>query len=154
MTVAAESLIGTVIDEYAFPLEEGKIREFARAIHDPAERYTDAEAAAREGFAAIPAPLTFTVIAGHYRDARAAVEKLGLDIRRIVVGEVGWEYERPLVAGDRLHGRRVVVDVRTREGGRGGTMTIVTLETEFRDQHDDVVLRWRETLIERGRTGS
>jgi acyl dehydratase len=147
---ADRSLVGTVVDEVTFAVEEGKVREFALAIKDPAARYRDHDAAAAEGFESVPAPPTFTVVAGHYRDAAVAVNKLGLDITRIVVGEVEWEYERPVLVGDRLHGRRVVTDIRSREGGRGGRMTLVTLETEFRDQHGEVAVRQRETLIEAG----
>jgi acyl dehydratase len=122
-------MIGTVVDEFSFAVEAGKVREFARAI----------------GAAGESVPLTFSVVAGHYRDARAAVEKLGLDIRRVVVGEVEWEYARPLVVGDVLHGRRVVAGVRESKG-----MTFVTLETEFRDGAGDAALRQREVLIETG----
>jgi hydroxyacyl-ACP dehydratase HTD2-like protein with hotdog domain len=127
-------MIGTVVDEFSFGVEAGKVREFARAIGADGDLV----------------PLTFSVVAGHYRDARAAVEKLGLDIRRVVVGEVEWEYARPLVVGDQLSAQRVVVDVKTREGSRGGSMTLVTLETEFRDADGDVALRQREVLIETG----
>ena len=142
------SLVGQLVDEFSFGVEAGKVGEFARAIHDPAPRYRDEAAAAAEGFPGVPAPLTFTVVAGHHRDARAAVARLGLDTARVVVGEVEWTYERPVVVGDRLDGRRVVADVRSREGARGGAMTLVTLETEFRDQHGDVAVRQREVLIE------
>jgi acyl dehydratase len=144
------SRVGLVVDEFSFGVEAGKVREFARAIHDPAPRYVDPAAARAEGFGGVPAPLTFTVVAGHHRDAPAAIRRLGLDIARVVVGEVEWTYERPVVAGDRLDGRRVVADVRTREGARGGAMTLVTLETEFRDQHGELAVRQREVLIETG----
>jgi acyl dehydratase len=127
-------MIGTVVDEFAFAVEPGKVREFALAIQEPSDGV----------------PLTFTVVASHYRDARAAVEKLGLDIKRVVVGEVEWEYTRPVVVGDQLSARRVVAGVKTREGARGGSMTLVTLETEFRDAHGEVALRQREVLIETG----
>jgi acyl dehydratase len=149
--VSAEtSLVGLVVDEFSFGVEAGKVQEFARAIQDPAPRYRDAAAAAAEGFEGVPAPLTFTVVAGHHRDAAAAVRRLGLDIARVVVGEVEWRYERPVLAGERLDGRRVVADVRRREGGRGGAMTLVTLETEFRDEAGEVAVRQREVLIETG----
>jgi acyl dehydratase len=93
---------------------------------------------------------TSTLVPGHHRDAAAAVRRLGLDIARVVVGEVEWRYERPVLAGERLDGRRVVADVRRREGGRGGAMTLVTLETEFRDATGEVAVRQREVLIETG----
>jgi hydroxyacyl-ACP dehydratase HTD2-like protein with hotdog domain len=136
-------VIGLVVDEFSFAVEAGKVSEFARAIHDPAPRYDDPT----DG---VPAPLTFTVVAAHHRDAPAAVAKLGLDIKRVVVGEVEWSYERPVIVGDHLSARRVVADVKTREGSRGGTMTLVTLETEFRDAAGEVALRQREVLIETG----
>lgn len=144
------SLAGTLVDEFSFVVEAGKVREFARAIHDPAPRYVDPAAAAADGFAGIPAPLTFTVVAAHHRDAAAAVRTLGLDISRVVVGEVEWIYETPVVVGDRLEGRRIVTGVRSREGSRGGSMTLVTLETEFRNQRGELAVRQREVLIETG----
>jgi acyl dehydratase len=142
-----------LVDEFAFAVDASKVREFALAIKDPSPRYRDAGQAAAEGFEGIPAPLTFAVVAGHHRDAAAAVGLLGLDIGRVVVGEVEWQYERPVIVGDRLQGRRVVADVTTREGGRGGAMTLVTLETELRNQHGEVAVRQREVLIETGGGG-
>jgi acyl dehydratase len=128
-------MIGLVVDEFSFAVEAGKVREFARAIQAPSDPVHGV-------------PLTFSVVAGHERDARAVVDRLGLDITRVVVGEVEWSYARPLVVGDQLAGRRVVADMRTREGSRGGSMTLVTLETQFRDAAGAVVLRQREVLIE------
>jgi hypothetical protein len=37
-----------------------------------------------------------------------------------------------------------------REGKRGGSMRMVTLETEYLDDGDEPVVRVREVLIERG----
>jgi hypothetical protein len=139
---------GTVVERFAFDVEQEKIREFATAIKDPALRYRSQKAAAAEEFDRVPAPLTFSVVAGHYRDRVALVARLGLDIDRIVVGEVEWRYERPILAGDRLTGLCRVAEVRTKAGARGGAMTFVTLETEFRDQNGKVPIRQRELLIE------
>jgi hypothetical protein len=68
-----------------------------------------------------------------------------------VVGSVGWEYERPLRAGDSLVGTRIVVADETRESKRGGTMRLLTLETEYVDAAGVVAVRQREVLIEKGR---
>ena len=118
--------VGTVVDEFSFPVDESKVREFALAIKDPSRRYVDAAAAAAEGHDGVPAPLTFAVVAAHHRDAAAALDLLGLDISR------------------------VVADVKSREGGRGGRMTLVTLETELRNQRGELAIRQREVLIETG----
>ena len=64
---------GQLVDEVEFPVEEGKVMEFARAVGD-----TDLETV----------PLTFTAVASHWRDQAAMVELLGLDLPRIVIGAV------------------------------------------------------------------
>jgi hypothetical protein len=71
---------GLVVDEVEFPVEEGKVREFARAVGD-----TNLQ----------DVPLTFTAVAGHWRDQAAMVELLGLDLQRIVVGGSEWSTTYP-----------------------------------------------------------
>ncbi|MEI2778305.1 MAG: MaoC family dehydratase N-terminal domain-containing protein [Tetrasphaera sp.] len=144
------TLVGTIVDEVRLPVESGKIREFSRATYAEDPVHTDPEAAREAGFAAVPATAIHVVAAGHYRDQRAVVATLGMDLRRIVVGSVEWEYARPLLAGDLLTGTRAVVGDETREGKRGGTMRLVTLETAYVDQDGAIAARVREVLIERG----
>jgi len=145
-------LIGTVVDCVAFDVERGKIRELARATFATDPVHTDPEAAADAGFPDVLATGTHVIVSGHHRDQRTLVATLGLDMSRIVVGSVGWQIERPLRAGDSLVGTRVVVAEETREGKRGGTMRIVTMETEYVDTDGAVAVRQREVLIERGRS--
>ncbi len=148
-TTASEIPKGTVLDQVSFGVEPGKVREFARATHAADPVYTDADAATSAGFPSIPATPTHVVVAGHHRDQQQFVRDLGLAIERIVVGSVEWEYHRPLLVGDHVTGTRRVVDDTTREGKRGGTMRLVTLQTEWVDQHGDTVITQREVLIER-----
>ena len=142
--------IGRQVDSVEFEVERGKIREFAMATFAADPVHLDRAAARAAGFDGTPATATHVVVAGHYRDQRAFVAELGLDLARIVVGSVSWTYERPLLAGDRLTGVRTVVSDETREGRRGGTMRLVTLETAYSDADGDVPVRVREVLIERG----
>lgn len=148
--MAGSELIGVVIDEVSFPVEEGKIREFAIAVDDPDPIYRDRAAALAAGHPAVPAPPTFVVVAGHWRDQAVMVERLGLDVRRVVVGETGWEYLCPIYAGDRLEAARVVESVTERPGRRGGTMTLIAIVAEFRNQRGEVAVRQRDTVIEMG----
>jgi acyl dehydratase len=124
--------VGLLVDEVEFPVEEGKMREFARAVGG----------AQRAGV-----PLTFTAVAGHWRDQAAMVELLGLDLRRIVVGGSEWEYHAPFAVGDRLCGRRVVTEVKEKQGARG-TMRILTLETRFHRADGALAVAQRDTVIE------
>lgn len=135
----------TIVDEVAFDVERGKILEFARATlaRDPV--HTDRDTARAAGFPDVLATPTHVVVAGHHRDQRGFVDKLGLAFERVVVGSVTWTYLRPLHAAEHLTGvRRVVDDVRKK------SLRIVTLETEYTDRHGEVAVRVREALIERG----
>jgi acyl dehydratase len=146
------SLVGTHLDTVAFAVERGKIREFARATGATDAVHTDADEAAERRQPDVLATATHVVVAGHHRDQRAFVATLGLDLPRIVVGSTAWEYVRPLRAGDVLTGTRTVEADETRTNGRGATMRLVTLLTEYADGDDLVVVRQREVLIERGRS--
>jgi acyl dehydratase len=150
VTMPDESQIGMELDEVTMPVERGKVLEFVRSLHDGDPAYRDEEAAKSAGFEAIPAPLTFSVAAMHWRDRDAAIEDLGFDFKRLLHGGTRWEYERPIVVGDELTCRRRVVAVKRREGKRGGSMTFVTVEAEFTDPAGEVVLRQYDTLIETG----
>lgn len=140
---------GTLVDDVVLDIEAGKIREFARATGAQDAAHADAGVAAARGLPAPLATLTHSVAVGHLRDQQAFVDALGLDIRRVVVGEVAWRYARPLVAGDRLRATRRVVSDQTREG-TSGSLRLVTLETEFVDTTGAVAAAVREVLIERG----
>jgi acyl dehydratase len=146
------SLIGKDLDEFPLPVERSKVREFARALLDDDPVYQDADAAKDAGFGDIPAPLTFAVAAGHFREDLAVFESCGFDIKRMLHGESSWEYLAPVSVGDELTARRRVVDVATRPGKRGGDMTLVTYEIEFVNQHGDTVVRQRDVLIQTGGT--
>jgi acyl dehydratase len=143
-------LIGLCIDRVEFPVEEGKIREFAIAVGDPNPIYRSRDAALAAGHPAIPAPPTFAVVAGHWRDQSAMVAALNLDITRIVVGETGWEYFAPVHAGDRLSAARVVESARERPGRRGAVMTMIAITADFHNQRGELVLRQRDLVIEMG----
>jgi acyl dehydratase len=143
-----ESQIGMELDEVTVCVERGKVREFARALHHEDAVHLDPEAAREAGFDAVAAPLTYGAVAMHWRDRDAAIEDLGFDFKRLLHGGTAWTYERPLVAGDELTCRRRVGDVKRRDGKRGGSMTFVTVETEFLDGSGEVVLRQEDTLIQ------
>jgi acyl dehydratase len=133
------------VDEVTFDVEQGKILEFARATFAEDPVHVSEAAAQAAGFERVPATPTHVVVAGHHRDQRGFVDKLGLAFERVVVGSVKWTYLRPLLAGDRLHGVRRVVGDR-----RKGALRIVTLETDYVDPVGESVVLVRETLIERG----
>lgn len=151
--------IGKVVMQGKLPVEKGKIREFARALHCMNPIYQSLESARASGFDDVPAPPTFTAVAAHYAQvansaegtmspARAAAEALGLEISRTVNGEQSWEFVRVPHAGDELTGTSVITDVQHKVGRRGGESTHVTVCTSYVDQRGDPVVRETVTIIE------
>jgi hydroxyacyl-ACP dehydratase HTD2-like protein with hotdog domain len=130
--VADATHIGLLIDEVDFPVEEGKVREFTIAVGSGG---------------ADSVPMTFSTVAGHWRDQAAMVRLLDLDLPRIVVGGAEWEYHAPVTVGDRLHGQRVVTAVDTKQSARGA-MTVITLETRFHRGDGELAVVQRDTVIE------
>lgn len=148
--MADDSLIGRDLGTMTFPVDRSKVREFARALGDPDPVYTDVDAARAAGFTDIPVPPTFVVSSAHWREEDNMVATLGLDLRRALHGECGWEYHGPVVVGDELTASRRVSGVSTREGRRGGTMTMVSIETDFTNQRGELVVRQTDVLVETG----
>jgi len=144
------AIAGTTLDSVRFPLERSKLAELARAFGDEDPVWRDPAAAAAAGFDALPVPPTATVLVDHWREggALATAVAIGADLDRLLHGEASWELVRPVRPGEELTARARVRDVATRQGRRGGAMTVVTMETEFTDASGDVVVRRRDTLIE------
>lgn len=141
-------IVGLEVDSCELVVEAGKIREFVRASGVQAPEHTDWAVARDRGFRAVPATLTHSVVLAHQRDQRGFVAKLGLDMRRVVVGSVEWVFERPLVAGDELSATRVVVGDARKTGG-SGPLRLITLETRVTEASGDLVATVVEVLIER-----
>lgn len=144
----SQDIVGKVLGSVTFPIEAGKVREFARAIQDDNPIYRDPEAARAAGFPAIPAPPTFTVVAAHFQEGSSGVTSLGLDLARVLHGEQEWTYHRTPLVGDVLTGQTKVASVTTKPGRRGGEMTFVRLETEYTDQNGQPVVTEASTVIE------
>lgn len=146
MAEADRSLVGRTGEMFTFPIEAGKIHEFATAIHDPNPIFHSKEAAVQAGFENIPAPLTYTAVSAHFRKTDIIYE-LGLDLRRLLHAESEWEYLVPVVAGDVLHGQQKVVDSYQKQGRRSGLMEFFVIETIYTNQRGEAAIRHRDTLV-------
>lgn len=141
-------LVGKALGTVTFPIEAGKVREFAKSIQDPNPVFRDPEAAVQAGFSAIPAPPTYSVVAAHFQEGEGSFSSLGLDLARVLHGEQSWTFHRTPVVGDVLTGETKVVSVEQKPGGRGGVMTFVKLGTEYLDQNGLPVVTEESTVIE------
>lgn len=138
------------INPPGIPVERGKIHEFAEAILDDHPHYHDEPAAQAGGLPSVVAPPTFTMASALFprSDQKVAPELASLDMRYVLHGAQEFSFERPVFAGDQLIGESGEVKVYEKEGKRGGTMKFVELETVYRDQNGDVVVRTRTTAIQ------
>jgi peroxisomal enoyl-CoA hydratase 2 len=143
-----KSIVGSTGKPFTVPIEWSKVREFARAIRDPNPVYFDPELAKKE-CNGIPVPPTFLQVAAFWQGPDS-IPAANFDLRRILHGEQEFEYFKPVLVGDVLTGTARVVDVLEREGGRGGKMTFMITEIEYKNQKGEKVAIARATLIETG----
>ena len=135
------SLIGVWGPESTMRVELGKIREFARAVKDDNPAFADERRCV--------APPTFLMTIAHWigdlGQTRTAVK---LDYRRLLHGEQEFEYLKPIRPGDVLTFRSRTKDVFEKAGKRGGKMTFIIGETEYKNQRGEIVAYTRNTAIE------
>jgi acyl dehydratase len=145
---ADKSLIGVTGQPVTIHIERGKIREFAKAIKDDDPLYFDEEQAKRETGGIMP-PVTFLATLAHWDDGRGRL-RASLDLKRVLHGEQEYEFFKPIYAGDVLTAVSRIADVYEKQGKRGGTMTFLVVETEFRNARNEVVATARQVTIETG----
>ena len=125
-----------IIAEWVHPVEWGKAREFAQAVHDD-----HVEAAAP--------PPTFPVVLSADFIERLVTDVLDLDRRRTVHGEQEYEYRRPLRVGENVRCRASIIEDKVKQGRRGGAMRVVVAEVEFSSEPGGEVIGYeRSTSIE------
>ena len=127
-------------------VEKGAIRRFAESLGDYNPIYFDAEFARASGFMNIAAPPSFPTSFSSGVDLR---ELLGVPMRSLLLSELTYDYERPIVAGDRLFVTSRVGEV-TERPGPTGRVEVAVLEDEGRDEDGKVVFRARRTYVVRG----
>lgn len=145
-------IVGRELPPVTFPLDRSKLMELARSFFDDDPVWHDVEVATAAGFDELPLPPTMTVLVDHWREggALALAEAIGADLARVLHGQAAWEYLEPVRLGDELTARTTVTDVTSRDGRRGGSMTLVTIATEFYNQAEVLVIRRTDVLIETG----
>lgn len=128
--------VGSLLDTVRLPVEAGKVAEFNRAL-----RATTTAVAP-----------TFTVVSAHHTPPGGSVNEriiaaAGVDPARVLLGEIAWDYQRPLRVGDRLEGVVTYLGSRTRHGRRGGAMVLAQGATTWHDERGWPVARTTVTLI-------
>ena len=116
-------MTGDILEEWDFLVEAGKVREFARAVRDPASQDADP----------VPPP-TFPIVISSDFIERLVTKYLDIDRSRTVHGEERYEYFRPIRVGDVLHCTGRIVSDEVKTGRRGGRMRVITAVVDFRSR--------------------
>lgn len=120
-------------------VEEGKVREFARAVQDTAASETSGNLV----------PPTFAISSAQWSNrGDQFFRELGLDPSMTLHGEQEFEYLRDLRIGEELVLNVSVTAVEQKAGRRGGQMTLVELTTEIRDTSGRIVQRMWQRVIQ------
>lgn len=146
-----KSKIGQSFAPFTIEVQRNKIHELTTAIGDDNPIYHSREAAQAAGFSDVPiSPTTPTMFSfwGN-RQRGASLADVGINVARILHGEEEYEYLAPIYPNDTLTGTTTLVDGKTRQGSGGHSMDILTMETRYVNQRDELVLKARTTVVVR-----
>ncbi len=139
-----KSLEGSSGKPFRVVVEEGKVREFARATKSANPAYL-----AGDGPPAT-SPVTFLASSVFWQEPEHSPwGGSTLNWERILHGEQEFTFPGPPPAtGTVLTAQARIDRVYEKEGKRGGTMTFAEVVTEYRDESGAVVAESRSTVIE------
>lgn len=135
MTEIDRSLVGSYSETFHVDVEKGAIRKFADAIGDLNPLFRDEDVARARGYAGVVAPPTFPTC---FRPPAEPPWFQHLDRRRVVAGQMSFDYRCPIVAGMRLSCRLRFVGVEDKRGSRGD-MELLHQELEGRDESGQLI---------------
>ncbi|MBI9074960.1 MAG: MaoC family dehydratase N-terminal domain-containing protein [Desulfatibacillum sp.] len=149
-----KNMAGKSLGVFEFPVERGKIKEFAQATGNTNPMHRNPDHAREAGFGNVLMPLTFPGTFTFHMPSEDAVmdamNDLGMDPARSVHGETEFIQHRPVFAGEILTVKMSVGDITEKAGTRGGTMAFVELLMRFFDSNNEPALEMRNVFIERG----
>lgn len=148
------SYIGKKLPPIRYRVDASKIRELALAIGDDNPIFHDQAAAQAAGYPDIVAPLTFPTLFRFWggsaagAETRSLLQQMGADVLRILHGEEEYEYFRLLHPGDAITGELEILGIERKEGS-SGPMDLVKTRATYRNQHGELVVIARATMVVR-----
>jgi len=124
-----KNFIGYEFPPVTLPVEEGRLRFFAKAIGETGEINTDKEAAIEAGYGSVVAPPTFGfALELERKNPFDIMEFLNIDMGKVLHANQSFDYYAPIVAGDKITVKRKITDIFDK---KGGALTFVEWETTF-----------------------
>jgi acyl dehydratase len=126
-------------------VEEGRLRQFARATADRRPEYADPAAARDAGLPGLRVPATFLFCLEMERDEPwAFLDGIGVPRDGVLHGEQFFRYHRPVFSGESVTFTSQIGDVHTKSGGR---LQVITRDTVVTGQAGEAVAELRCTLM-------
>jgi acyl dehydratase len=126
-------------------VEEGRLRQFARATGDRRPQYADIDAARAAGLPGLRVPATFLFCLEMERDDPwSYLDEVGVPRDGVLHGEQSFRYHRPVFSGESLTFISQIGDVHTKSGGR---LRVVTRDTVVTTLSGERVAELRCTII-------
>ncbi|WP_131738114.1 MaoC family dehydratase N-terminal domain-containing protein [Actinomadura roseirufa] len=123
------SAIGTRTRPFSVDIGRDRLRAFALASGETDPVYTDLEAARRAGHPDLPVPQGFLFsLEMEQPEPLAFLDRLGVDIRRVLHGEQIFTYRSTAYAGDRLTASIRIDDIYSK---RDGALEFIVRTTEW-----------------------
>src|SRR5262245_51474248 len=142
-----QSLKGREFPPLTVEVSAKEIARFASAIGDPDPVYRDPAAARAAGFPGIPLPPTYGIFLVDDRpDPHGNLRLMGIDLKKILHAEQGFQYHAPVYAGGRLTLTDRVTDHYTK---RNGALEFVVLDCEARKADGELAMTIRRVLVVR-----
>lgn len=137
--------IGKSFPPYSVEVENHQLRLFAKAVGEKNEVYTDEEAAAAQGYSALPAPPTFGFSLSLSKpNVFEAYEALGIDLSRLLHGEQKFDYVAPMHSGDVITLHETITDIFEKPEKR---LEFIVIQTSLVNQHNEHVGEMTNTLV-------
>ncbi|MEL0437232.1 MaoC family dehydratase N-terminal domain-containing protein [Phycobacter sp. K97] len=141
------SFIGHVTTPFEVTVEQGRLRDFARATGQSDRVYFDRDVAQAAGYRGVLAPPTYLFSLDLDReDPFYFITLLKIDIARVLHGEQAFTYGAPICAGDTITLVSEVTDIYAK---KGGAMEFVHLKTSATNQLGEDAGSMTRTVIVR-----
>lgn len=142
-----KSKAGKVFDKSQVPVEEGRMRFYARATGETNPLFLYAEAAKAAGYRGLLATPVYAYSLELEKPNRfEAIEYLKIPFEKLLHGEQSFKYHGPICAGDTLTFQSKITDIYERSGG---ALEFAQIETTVDNQLDERVVVMRSLLIVR-----
>lgn len=141
------SQIGLTLPPFTVTAESGRLRLFARVIGETDPIFVDADAALAAGHPGLPLPPTFLFsMELDGPEPFGLVDRLGIDLGRMLHGEQSFRYHRTAHAGEPLTFTARIADIFDK---KGGALTFVVRETAVTDAAGGAVADLTTVLVVR-----